>query len=69
MAGLVEFYDDFMDFQARCAFYCDACNALAAQQAWELPSQHGLSLHSAQLKAELEQLRQELRQLLDKGAS
>jgi hypothetical protein len=63
MASFIEFYDDLMDFQARCVFYCDAVNALAAQHA--LSCQHGLSLHSGQLKAELETLRLRLRDLLE----
>jgi hypothetical protein len=66
MASFIEFYDDFMDFEARCVFYCDAVNALAAQHA--LSSRHGLSLHSSQLKAELEALRRHLRDLLDENA-
>lgn len=64
MAELVSFYDDLVAFQARCAFFCDAFNALAAHQQWESNSQRGLSLHSAELKDELEQLRQTLHQLL-----
>lgn len=64
MAELVMFYDEFVAFQARCAFFCDAFNALAAQQQWETNSQRGLSFHSAQLKDELEQLRETLQQLM-----
>ncbi len=64
MTELVTFYDDFIAFQARCAFFCDAFSALAAQQHWESNSQRGLSLHSAELKDELEQLRRRLHQLI-----
>jgi len=64
MADLVSFYDDLVAFQARCAFLCDAFSALAAQQQWEPNSQRGLGLQSAELKAELEDIRQALYQML-----
>lgn len=67
MAELVVFYDEFVALQARCAFFCDAFNALAAQQQWEPCSQRGLSLQSSQLKEEMEQLRLALRQLLEQA--
>jgi hypothetical protein len=68
MVEWVSFYDDFMAFQGRCAFFCDASSALASQQQWETASQRGLQLHSSQLKDELERLRERLHQLVEEAS-
>lgn len=65
MAELITLYDEFVSVQGRCAFFCDAFNALAAHQQWEPHSQRGLSFHSNQLKDDMEQFRLRLLDLLN----
>lgn len=65
---LLYFYDDFVDFQSRCAFFCDATTALMkSDQPLDKATLEGMHQHAGQIKAGLNTLKQQLQQLRQKA--
>lgn len=68
--GLVVFYDEFVEFQAYCAFLCDALSSMAAAQI-ELDdaTRRGVSAFAGDLKYRVEALRILLQRLQEKSCA
>lgn len=65
---LVHFYDDFSAFQESCAFFCEACAALAADnEGFDAGTAHGLGRNALQLKHQGERLREQLKDIQRKA--
>ena len=65
---LLYFYDDFVSFQSRCAFFCDATTALMrTNPALDKATLEGMQHHAEQVKSCLNVLKQQLQQLRQKA--
>lgn len=65
---LLYFYDDFVSFQSRCAFFCDATTALMrSNQPLDKATLEGMQHNAEQVKAGLQELKQQLQQLREKA--
>lgn len=61
---LLYFYDEFVNFQSRCAFFCDATTALMkTDQPLDKATLEGMQQHAGQIKSGLNTLKQQLQQI------
>lgn len=65
---LVVFYDEFVEFQAYCAFLCDALGSMAlAQIDLDDATRRGVSAFAGDLKYRVEVLKIELKRIQEKS--
>lgn len=67
---LVVFYDEFVGFQAYCAFLCDALGSMAlAQIDLDDATRRGVSAFAGDLKNRVEALKIELKRIQEKSCA
>lgn len=67
---VVVFYDEFVEFQAYCAFLCDALSSMAiAHMELDDVTRHGITVFSGQLKLRVEVLKMKLKQIHEKSSA
>jgi len=67
---LVVFYDEFVEFQAYCAFLCDALSAMVISEIiLDDATQRGVSAYASQLKQRVEALKISLKQIQQKSCA
>jgi len=67
---LLCFYDEFVDFQSQCAFFCDAVTTmLTAQTEFDRATLEGICSFSGNLKGQIATLKEQLKQIQEKACA